>query len=177
MKKNKEQPYLFQTYNVKTFTPEFPTGIIRLLTPFITALNKNHHLPKLILVAPDSDLLSNLPKRFMNSSMFIGASLHYIIHQMDIAIDQRLQDLLSKKPGSVHPAKPKLIWARMLKHPPTSLDDNLDRIFSLPGKFNTILEERLVDGDIENHHIISIDIPLLRYDLTGKITHSGAKDF
>ena len=176
--KHKEQPYLFQTYNVKTFMPESSTGINRILTAFITALNENHHLPKLVLVVPDADILLNMPKRMMTSSMFIGALLHYIIKQMDVAIERRLNDLHQKRPGSIQTTwKTKFIWVRMLKHPVQSLDDNLEKVFSLRGKFNSILEERLLDGDADNHHIISIDVPVSGYDLTSKITLTGAHDF
>ena len=86
----KPQPYLFQRYNVKAFTPESTGiwGINRFLSPLITALNNNHHLPKIVLVIPDYNILSVLPSA-NHTIMFIGAALHYLIKQMDLAVERR----------------------------------------------------------------------------------------
>ena len=173
---NKDIPYIFQAYNVKTFTPDSATGINRLLSAFITALNEVHHIPKLILVVPDGDLISAIPQQF-TSSMIIGASLHYIIKQMDLALERRCQDLMNKRPGSIQNWKSNIIWACMLKRPLTQLDAGLEHIYMLHGKFNAILKERLLDGDAEHHKIISIDVPTNGFDLTGKLTGMGAAEY
>ena len=98
----KPEPYLFQMHNIRAFTPDSAAWRInRFLTALITALNDHHHLPKIILVIPDCDLLSLLPCNNSSSSMFIGASLHYIIKQMDLVIEHRRRDLTDKHPSSL----------------------------------------------------------------------------
>ena len=171
----KSQPYIFQFYNVKTFTPDAATGINKLLTPLITALNGINHLPEILLIVPDIDLLANMPQP--NSSFFIGGTIHYIIKQIDLALERRRQDLSNKHPGSLPGWKTKIIWCRILKRPPCQLENPLERFFMLRGKFNSILEERLLDGDAQQHHIISTDVDPVGYDLTGKLNTSGAADF
>ena len=49
--------------------------------------------------------------------------------------------------------------------------------FSLRGKFNTLLEERLMDGDVEFHHIMSIDVQPEKFTATGELSESGKTGF
>ena len=118
-----------------------------------------------------------LPKQHNVASLYIGAALHYLIKQMDLALERHRRDLIVKKPGSLPICQTKLIWSRMVKHLTNGLDTNLNKLFSLRGKFNSILEEQLLDGDVENHHIISIDVPPSGFDLTDKLTTSGMADY
>ena len=64
-----------------------------------------------------------------------------------------------------------------MKRPLCRLENPMEALYMTRGKFNSILEERLLDGDKDNHHIISIDVPTSGFDLTGKFTTSGASDF
>ena len=64
----------------------------------------------------------------------------------------------------------------MPKRPSTRLIAGTE-FFSLRGKFNSILEERLLDGNAADHYIISINIDLIEYDLTGEMTSAGKASF
>ena len=49
--------------------------------------------------------------------------------------------------------------------------------FSFTGRFNTLLEQCLLDGNSDNHHIISIDAPLSEFDLCGNLKENGQRSF
>ena len=86
-------------------------------------------------------------------------------------LERRRQDLEHKCPGAVAATSPpQITWIRMLKRP-TALSQR--EVFSLRGKFNAILEERLLDGDEEQHHIMSIDVPSQHFDSAGDLTTTG----
>ena len=134
-------------------------------------------LPKLLLIVPDQDFINNLIDEGMGAALVIGSSLHYVIKQIDMLIARRRQDLLDKKPGAVFPEGfPKIVWVRMLKRPKLDAPAAI-RTFALRGKFNSILEERLQDGNTDNHFIISIDVPLHTFDLSGGLTITGKTHF
>ena len=67
-------------------------GPLKIINPVIDALNDNNHLPRIILIIPDWDLL----KGNMKSAFVMGFSLHYIIKQLDLVIERRHEDLLYK---------------------------------------------------------------------------------
>ena len=99
-------------------------------------------------MVPDKDFLTILHK-VSCSSMVIGACLHYLIMQIDLMIERRKQDLLVKKPGALMSDEfPKIVWVRMLKRPKA-----------------------------DNHYIMSIDVSLNDFDLTGHLTSSGKATF
>ena len=50
-------------------------------------------------------------------------------------------------------------------------------VFASRGKFNSILEERLQDGNAASHHIISIDVHEEGFDLTGELNSIGKESF
>ena len=170
-------PFIFKYFNVKPFYTNkgFRTGINILLDPLAEALNTIHKLPKYILVIPDKDLLAHL--RWGNSgiSIEIGAALHYLIKQHDIYIDRCRRLLSQKKPGAlIEDGYPKLIWVRMLKRSQNIVDG---KIFNFRGRFNSILEERLLDGNSDQHHIMSIDIQHDDFDVGGSLTTQGKATF
>ena len=76
---------------------------------------------------------------------------------------------------------PKFIWVRMLKRPPLmsvpNAYGNSHSAFQLCGKFNSILEECLLDGDADNHCIISIEVEMHDFDLTGNLLSAGKVTF
>ena len=149
-----------------------------MINPLISVLNEKEKLPKIILVAPDKDLFSFLHNQSFNTALVMGSTLHYIIKQMDMFIERRKQDLESKKPGALPLADwPKLIWVRMLKRPPVQMPTKAKDAFTLRGKFNSILEERLLDGNSASRHIISIEVPIDGFDLTGELNSIGKEHF
>ena len=122
----------------------------------------------------DKDLLSCLKYKKACSSITIGASIHYIIRQIDIPLDRRHQDLSSKRPGTIISEQhPYVIWVRMLRRPKDITADT-STVFSLRGKFNSILEERLLlDGKDERSRIMSLDVRPDEFDRQGNLTSAG----
>ena len=49
--------------------------------------------------------------------------------------------------------------------------------FTLRSKFNAILEERLMDGNWLQHHIISVEVDLAEFDHHGFLSSSGKEEF
>ena len=152
-------------------------GLARMLNPLIHGLNEEPLLPQYIVLVPDVDIIKYLKNAFdgqSTSAMVMGAAIHYIIRQMDIITDRRKQDLGSKRLGSLpSPGYPKFIWICMLKHP-TSMRKG---VFNLCGKFNSILEERLLDGNLAAHCIMSIEVPPEEFYFAGNLTSNGKATF
>ena len=175
MKAGRGQPYLFQHFNISGYynsTIGISNVIKRLMNAFVDELNENNLLPKYLLIIPDKDLLAGLQDK-NGISIIIGAILHHIIKQINIFIERRKVDLRDKKPGGMLDDEfPKIVWIRMVKRPKLS-----NHLYSLRSKFNVILEDRLQDGNADNHFIMSIDVNLNEFDLTGGLTKSGCKQF
>ena len=66
-----------------------------------------------------------------------------------------------------------MVWVRMLKRPQVQPGSML----LLRNKFNSILEERLLDGNVDSHHIISITVNQEEFDLQGNLTSAGKLEF
>ena len=62
-------------------------------------------------------------------------------------------------------------------HRPSTININTASIFTICGKFNSILEERIQDGLADNHYIISIEVPKEEFDLSGNLTAAGELSF
>ena len=169
------QPYIYQQFNVSAHYSNtgIRNGINKIFTPFVTALNEKKRLPNYILVIPDADILQFI--QYMNgTSMLIGAVMHHIIRQIDVMIQRRCSDLFEIKQGAlVDEEFPKIIWVRMLKRP----KELAKGVLALRGKFNSILEERLLDGNKENHYIMSIDVSEMEFNATGNLSLEGKKTF
>ena len=149
-------------------------SVTRLLNVFIDALNTNNLLSKFILVILDKDLLIGHSNR-TGISVIIGAILHHVIEQMDLLIERRKMDLLQKCPGGVIDDEfPKIIWVRMMKRPQNT---EFQHLFSMKGKFNSILEERLLDGKADNHFIISTEVDLKEFNCSGGLSSAGMTSF
>ena len=150
------------------------SGIARFLTPFVKGLNDNPLLPKYIFVIIDKDMAVALKCHGNNTSFVMGAALHYLVRQFDQLIDRRIHDLQEKWKGALmDEAYPQVIWVRMLKRPHT----NTLYTYMLRNKFNTILEERILDGKPGRHRIISIDVELNEFDGFGNLTGPGEMRF
>ena len=168
-------PYIFRNFNVKTYYGKFNKGsksLARLVNPLIEALNENDHLPKICLILPDKDIWGIIDAKNTRASVVIRSSIHYIVKQMDMYFDHRKLDLEDKKPGALLDTEnfPKIVWVHMLKRPKSLVSDG--SLFSVRGKFSSILEEHLMDGHANCHHIISIEV-----DLNEFVWPAGQSDF
>ena len=173
--KNSPLPYIFAHFNVRAFYTNtgLRTDINKLIDPLVEVLNTYHRLPKYLVVVPDVDLLKCMSWE-SGISIMLSAALHYIVKQYDIFLRRRNTALMERRHGAVMPDQyPKIIWVRMPKRP----HPNNKGIFSLSRKFNSILEERLLDDNAENHYIMSIDVHPQHFDASGSLSISGMGAF
>ena len=168
--------FLFNNFNVLTYYCSLATrGLNRLLYPFVDALNARPHLPQYILIAPDKDMITNL--RNFTTTHTMGECLSYIINKMDMHIQRRRQDLANKCLGALSPdTHPLIIWIRMLKRPFIE-GDEATRVFSLRNKFNSVIEEQILNSKNNAHRIMSIDVKLDEFDRQGNLTSIGKTTF
>ena len=175
--------YLFQMFNVKSYWPGLTAkGISRFINPLVDAFNEkgNHHLPKHILILPDMDLLKSIKTKInFGAARIIGAVIRYLMKQIDLLINQHLDDLADKKPGALPSQPPQIIWVRMPKIPQMPNANGLvpTELFSLRGKFNSILKEHLSADSHGDHFIMSIEVDLNEFDTFGNLTSFGQSMF
>ena len=84
--KKQRLPYIFRFNNVlDEYSKSSMHCLLHLVKTIINLINSEKRLPKILLIIPDRDLLTQLRKINADSAMVIGASLHYIIKQIDLA--------------------------------------------------------------------------------------------
>ena len=178
MRSRASYPYIFKNFNVRGYyvTSGITNIICRVIHALVEALNERAKMPKYVLVVADKDYLDCILMKFGNEgiSMMLGATLHASILQIDQFFKRRHTDLQDKKPGAVIGSNyPKIIWVRMLKRPV----ELTKQVFTLRGKFNTILEECLHDGKKDDHLIMSIEVQTQDFDVSGGLTRAGQAIF
>ena len=167
---------MYQMFNVDKFYSDLMTkGIARVFNLLIEALNEKR-LPKYILILQDKDLITNMKTSRIEVGYVMGAIIYYIIKQIDLLVDRHKTDILDKKPGACCDEHPKIVWVRMLKWPKQEFSVEVHRAISLRGKFNSILEERLLNAK-GSHHIMSILVDMKEFDMWGDLTTNGKYDF
>ena len=172
--------FLHQNYNVRVYySGSGVCGANRLIYPLVDALNSNHKLPQYIIIVPDKDMTTTFRGTMFNTGIMMGSTIHYIIRQFEMYVDRRHQDIDDKKPGALTtPDYPIFVWVRMLKRPPSISSDNTHHpVFSMRGKFNSVLEEQLLNGKDNKHKIMSVDVRMDEFDLQGTLTSAGKMDF
>ena len=170
--------FLYKNFNVQVYYPTLGTsGLNRIIYPFNDAMNQNYRLPHYILVVPDKDMLAKLKDKNFSSSHTMGNSLYYIMQEFEKLIQRRRQDISTKRPGALPPEHlPYIIWVRMLKRP--FIEGELaSHIFSNRGKFNSVLENQMMNCKSSMHRIMSIDVRLDEFDRLGNLTTIGKNNF
>ena len=141
----KQEPYLYRYYNVKYLVPDTSdystNSLLRLQNVFIDALNENK-LPRLVLIFIDRDLLNTFGNK--NVDYGIRRSFSGVVDKITGAFYQLCNtkkiDMYNKRPGSISPSEPKLVWIRMIQR-----YDPEDLVCALTYKINTMFEEALLD--------------------------------
>ena len=157
-------PYIYDMYNVKCFTAN-PLSEIKnvaacLVNALTKALNDAEKLPRLIIVAPDWDLINYINIEHFEADAVINEVLAWILMNMKRAIKSKQDFLLKKRAGAVAENEPKLIWVKMInRFGSTTKYDRSNaklRALALKGKFNRILEDRLADE--QSHYIMDVNM-------------------
>ena len=116
------------------FNLDLGSNIIgRMRNAFIDALNAKDHLPKMIVMVPDSDIIDGTNHPQSGISLILGKILDYLVEEMNRLISARREQLLKKckKYGQPH-----IIWIQPPKH--VNMRDNENR-----HKFNECIESLL----------------------------------
>ena len=151
----KEPPYLYRYYNVKYFVPdtsEYCTNaLLRLQNVFIDALN-NNRLPRLILIFIDRDLIDSFGNDYVDYEVrdSFGKIIDKLTSNLYQICNTKKLDMYNKRPGSISPSEPKLIWIRMIQH-----YNPQDMVCALTYKLNNLLEEALAEK--RHHYVLGVD--------------------
>ena len=165
-------------FNLFPYYGSSARGINRFLAPLAEALNDRRDcpLPKYIIYVLDKDLIDCLKGNKIETSIVMGAAIHYLLKQVDILINRRNTDILNIKPGAYSEIYPRIVWIRMLKRPNVK-PVNTQKFFSLRRKFNSMLEERLLTAHEERHRIMSIEVQSGEFNNWGDLTSGGKAQF
>ena len=152
----KKPMFVFDNFNVKSYSshPIKPTKIIqpaaRLVNAVIHGLNENRsHLPKIIVMIPDWDLVQNMCKITFGITIVLEIVIGWLVKAIDKAIQTRKDDLIKEKAGTVAYKEPKFLWIKMVDR-----HGVIDHALALCHKFNKVLENTL--AKYHDHHITDI---------------------
>ena len=110
-KKKNRIPYIYRNYNIASAVANFMTkGLCNIFNPFVEVLNELENLPKYVVFLPDKDLITSMVVNRFDTGFVMGASLHYLIRQVDMFLNRRRMDLMDKKLGTLIDGYPKVIW-------------------------------------------------------------------
>ena len=171
--------FIHEQFNVNTYYGGSAIGLNKMITPLIHAFNerKEKPMPKYIVMVPDKDFFVILKKNKFETGIVMGVALHYVVKQIDILIDRWLKDVMNKRPGTTIPNHPKVVWIRMLKRPQNIESPSIKHAQSLWGKFNSLLEEQLLDGAADRHCIMSIEVNTEEFNRWRDLAPLGKSSF
>ena len=149
-------------------------GLAKFTKPLVEAFNENKgkQLPKYIMM-PENDILTSLRNYKIETSLVMGVALHYLVKQVDLLIDRCLTGVREKKPGGIVEDYPKVIWIRMIKCPQNIELPSIKFAQSLRGKYNSLLEECILDGLKDRHCIMSIEVSPEEFSIWGHLSSFG----
>ena len=154
-------PYLYDMYNVRCFTAnplsEIKNVATRLVNTLIKALNGSEKLPRIILIAPDWDLIRFINHDGAAAEIIFKEVINWIITNMKCAMESKKDFLLKKKAGAVAEGEPKTIWIKMINRFGNELHTTLSiKALSNKGKFNRVLEDALADQS--GHYVMDVNV-------------------
>ena len=170
--KPRKEPYIHQQYNVETFydVEQNVNAMGRIFNSLMKALNDNRRsLPGLIIIIPGREFLEMLNFFDFGVSLMISKCLYWLIRKVDKTVQARHEALIAKKPGSVPDSEPKIVWAQISEH----AINHRDRLSIIAAKYNSILNQTLLQT--KNGYILydNRDIAPQIYDHNGNITYEG----
>ena len=165
-----EQLFIYSNFNIRGFVSNLLTKIkeapARLVNSLIHAFNEKpaqdaegrivgpaQFLPCFIIVIADWDIVKHISHYKYGISRIAHRLIKWIITNMDRAIQTRKDDLSRIKMGAVVATEPKVVWVKMIDRAGCQ-----DKALAVRGKFNSILEDILVDHS--NHYIMEINAQL-----------------
>ena len=156
-------------YWVGSISTGISSPIRRIINSLTNAINKNAHLPRIIILPAETVLLKHLEYYEFGASKIMGKTLNYLIGEISRMIDTKREDMKSKRPGAVVYGEPKIIWMKIWDRPTS------DRVFSLRSKFNAVLEETL--ANYRSCYILEFEADGVHFDRANNFNNSGKNAF
>ena len=152
-------------------------GVARLYNALIEALNaQKFRLPKYIVMVPDKDLIEQINFYSFGASTVISAALQWLVHQMELTIEQKEEKIIEKRPGALPPKQTKFVWVKMLRRPQDVTPD-VAKSLALRNRFNNALEDVLGQDSKYPHYILSIKAEERDFYINGMLTDPGQRNF
>ena len=171
------EPYVYDYYNISCFTTSPNSAVRNIMSRFVNclvkALNDAKELPRIILVIPDWDILKAIDHETFGIKLLLDDSLNWIVSKMNKAIESKKDNMRRRKPGSVLPAQPKVIWVQMFNRITMR-----SQLMAHRSKFNTVLEKHLAIH--MNHYIMNINSAMQDttfFDSKNRINSYGRAQF
>ena len=110
--------YVYANYNVKCYSSnplshkkEAPA---RLVNALVNAINDNTYLPRLIIVAPDWDIVRHIGEVSFGIFTIFEKLMKWVVNTMNRAVDTRKEDLRKFSEGATTCSEPKWLWVKMI---------------------------------------------------------------
>ena len=111
--------YMHDYYNVLAFNNTLATGVklatTRIMNSLLEVVNRKdlHHLPKILLVIIDKDLMTDLEIQSSNVVNTMCDLVQWLVRQLDMVVRRKHMELLECKPEAAAGYTTKLIFVRM----------------------------------------------------------------
>ena len=182
---HKPVPYIFDYYNPRTYFTnpknDSKSVMARILNSIAKGLNANSKLPKYVLVVPDKDLLSCIPKNYSERGMehLMYECIKFMITEINKLFDARKDAIRNKKAGAMSTSlEPRIIWVSMISRTPAriAMTDDLE-VYFYRKNFNEILNEQILKDQYSHFiNITSVD-NYTDFDRSGLLSAAGKLQF
>ena len=151
---NAESPYMYEHYNVKCFAVDklvYPCNVmVNLVNSFFKALNEFVHLPRMIIIIPDSDLLRHFDHYTFGITLIAEHCINWVVNTMERAIEARKDGLRRRRQGALNSNEPKVLGVKMFNRVNAG-----SKLLKFRNKFNSVLEQML--SSRRGHYIIDVN--------------------
>ena len=108
-------------------------------------------LPRIVVVIPDWDVIKYIDHDDYGVDEVFGGMIKWMIETMIKTVQDKKDQMMKIKPGSVTPGEPKFIWVKVIQR----LGSTYDKAMSVRNHFNKLLEMLLAEK--KHHYIIDMD--------------------
>ena len=162
--------YIHSQYDPKSFWKSFNSSsnpVARVINSLIDAVNGSVHLPRIIIMLLDIDILHAIAFYGFRASLVIGKVMGYLVNSITSIIEERREKMRKIKPGSIIGGEPAVVWVSLLSHP------HYQKVLSLKRKYNEVLEETLTLHRL--HYFLDIEgaVKQFEFDRNNCLTGSG----
>ena len=179
--KSQVQPFLFEYFNVINFSNPLNLAVhrtaTRVVNSLIEALNTRDHLPRLIVVTLDKDIIADCDVFDDNVVKIICETTEWLVKQCSICVQCKHLQILDKKPRAIYGDHPRIIYVRMIRRVDHfRRGSRLDEMYALHAKFNESLNNAAAHTD---QHILTINacVTSSHFDHFGNLSAKGKRAF